>query len=145
MDQSIFPNRKARRLDDAPFADERDRYLRHCAEHGATLGSLTIKRNELLWIAARLKPNAHEGVGIEVLQRIGKERQSLQGAVTAVRRVVDIGRPWLRFLGWWREPTHLFQHQDHRKQYVPWLRVARAFNLWTAEHWERTVRRFLRW
>ena len=67
MDQSIFPNRKARRLDDAPFADERDRYLRHCAEHGATLGSLTIKRNELLWIAARLKPNAHEGVGIEVL------------------------------------------------------------------------------
>jgi integrase/recombinase XerD len=57
MDQSIFPNRKARRLDDAPFADKRDRYLRQCAEHGATLGSLTIKRNELLWIAARLKPN----------------------------------------------------------------------------------------
>jgi integrase/recombinase XerD len=87
MDQNIFPNHKARcHLDDAPFADERDRYLRHCAEHGATLGSLTIKRNELLWIAARLKPNAHEGVGIEVLQRIGKERQRLHGAVTAVRR-----------------------------------------------------------
>jgi integrase/recombinase XerD len=146
MDQNIFPNRKARRhLDDAPFADERDRYLRHCAEHGATLGSLTIKRNELLWIAARLKPNAHEGVGIEVLQRIGNERQSVHGAVTAVRRVVDIGRPWLRFLGWWRERTILFQYQDQLNRYVAWMRDERGFTPSTVEQWGRTVRRFLRW
>ncbi len=32
--------------DDAPFAEERNRYLRHCAERGATPASLKIKRNE---------------------------------------------------------------------------------------------------
>jgi integrase/recombinase XerD len=81
------------RPNDVPFADERERYLRYCAEQGATPASLKIKRNELLWIAKRLDPDAHLGIGIEVLQQIGNERQSLHGAVTAVRRVVDIGRP----------------------------------------------------
>ena len=42
---------------------------------------------------------------MEVLLRIAQKRQSLHGATTAARRVVDIGRPWLRFLGWWREPS----------------------------------------
>jgi len=96
MDQTICSGRTTgRHQDDAPFADERDRYLRYCAEHGATRASLKVKRNELLWIATRLNPDAHEGIGIEVLQRIAIERQSLSGAVTAARRVVDIGRPWL--------------------------------------------------
>jgi hypothetical protein len=90
------------RPNDVPFADERERYLRYCAEQGATPASLKIKRNELLWIAKRLDPDAHLGIGIEVLQQIGNERQSLHGAVTAVRRVVDIWR--LRFLGWWHAP-----------------------------------------
>jgi len=40
--------------DNAPFADERCRYLRHCAEAGATAASLRLKRNELLRIAAYL-------------------------------------------------------------------------------------------
>jgi hypothetical protein len=92
------------RPNDVPFADERERYLRYCAEQGATLASLKIKRNELLWIAKRLDPDAHLGIGIEVLQQIGNERQSLHGAVTAVPRVVDIWRPWLRFLGWRHAP-----------------------------------------
>src|SRR5947209_13625951 len=89
--------------DDGPFGDERYRYLRHCAEAGATAASLKLKRNELLWIAARLDPDASKGVDIVTLHRIATERQHLKGAVTAARRVVDIGRPWLRFLGWWRE------------------------------------------
>jgi integrase/recombinase XerD len=101
MDQTIYsipltvPHR-----DDAPFTDERYRYLPHCAEAGATAASLRIKRNELLRIAAYLGPDASEGIDIEALQRIATERLRLTGAVTAARRVVDIGRPWLRFLGW---------------------------------------------
>lgn len=61
--------------DDTPFAEERDRYLRHCAECGASPASLTIKRNELLWIATRLGPDASsEGIDIEALRRIAVER-----------------------------------------------------------------------
>jgi integrase/recombinase XerD len=132
-------------LDDAPLADERDRYLRHCAEHGATPASLKIKRNELLWIAAHLHPDAHKGVGIEVLQRIAKQRQSVRGAVTAARRVVDIGRPWLRFLGWWGEPTCVFRYKSELDRYVTWMRDERGFTPSTVEQWGRTIGRFLRW
>jgi integrase/recombinase XerD len=146
MDQMICPGHTAGRHQvDAPFAKERDRYLRHCAEHGATPASIKLKRNELLWIATRLDPDAHEGIGIEVLQRIANERQSLHGAITAARRVVDIGRPWLRFLGWWREPSVVFQYQSQLDRYVTWMRDERGFTLSTVEQWSRTIGRFLRW
>jgi hypothetical protein len=57
--------------DDVPFAEERSRYLRYFAECGATPTSLRIKRNELMWIATRLGPDASsEGVDIEALRRM---------------------------------------------------------------------------
>lgn len=99
---------------DAPFADERNLYLRHCAARGATVASLKVKRIELLWIAARLGPDASEGIDIDTIRQIATERQRLHGAVTATRRVVDVGRPWLRFLGWWREPTVVFRYRSQR-------------------------------
>jgi integrase/recombinase XerD len=146
MDQTTYPGHSAiLDRDDTPFADERYRYLRHCAEGGATAASLKIKRNELVWIAARLGPNASEGIDIEALQQIATERQRLRGAVTAARRVVDIGRPWLRFLGWWREPTIVFQHQSQLDQYVTWMRDERGFTPSTVEQWSRMIGRFLRW
>lgn len=56
--------------DDVPFADERNRYLRHCEDHGASPGALKIKRNELLWIGRHLDPRACQGVNMEVLLEI---------------------------------------------------------------------------
>jgi integrase/recombinase XerD len=146
MDQTTYSDHlTVARGDDAPFADERYRYLRHCAEAGATGASLTVKRNELLWIAARLGPDALDGIDIEALQRIATERQRQNGAITAARRVVDIGRPWLRFLGWWREPAVVFQHSPQLDQYVTWMRDERGFTASTVEQWSRTIGRFLRW
>src|SRR5215468_5250799 len=146
MDQTTYSDQlTVPHGDDAPFADERYRYLRHCAEAGATAASLTLKRNELLWIAARLGPDASAGIDIEALQRIATERQRLNGAVTAAQRVVDVGRPWLRFLGWWREPAVVFPHQRQLDQYVTWMRDERGFTLSTVEQWSRIIDRFLRW
>ena len=76
---------------------------------------------------------------------IAQERQNRHGAATAVRRVIDIGRPWLRFLGWWREPGALFSCQSYLDRYVAWMRDERGFTPSTVEHWSRTMRRFLRW
>lgn len=87
------------RVQDQPFADERYRYLRHCEAGGARPATLRVKRSELLWIARRLRPDAKQGVGMTELMAIALERQKLRGAITAARRVIDIGRPWLRFLG----------------------------------------------
>jgi len=79
------------------------------------------------------------------LSRIAQDRQGLHGAATAARRVINIGRPWLRFLGWWREPIVAFKHQDKLDQYVAWMRSERGFTPSTVEHWSRTIGRFLRW
>ena len=57
MDQSPCSGQSTdHRRDDAPFCDERNRYLRHCAERGAAPVVIKVKRNELLWIAGRLGP-----------------------------------------------------------------------------------------
>ncbi|WFR98278.1 tyrosine-type recombinase/integrase [Rhizobium tumorigenes] len=148
MDHTTDAGRSAAHYhdDDAPFAEERNRYLRHCAERGATHASLKIKRNELLWIAPRLGPNApSEGIDIEVLRQIAIERQQAHGALTAARRVVDIGRPWLRFLGWWREPSTGFEYQGQLEEYVRWMRDERGFTPSTLEQRIRVIGRFLRW
>lgn len=147
MDQTTDAGRSAGDDDnDAPFAEERNRYLRHCAERDATPASLRIKRNELLWIATRLGPDcSSEGIDIEALRRIAIERQQAHGALTAARRVVDIGRPWLRFLGWWREPSAGFEYQSQLDEYVRWMRDERGFTPSTLEQWTRVIGRFLRW
>ncbi|MBL4951465.1 hypothetical protein JK635_04315, partial [Neobacillus sp. YIM B02564] len=49
---------------EAPFLPERERYLRNCADSGATPGSLTAKRNELIWIACLLPMTAPQGIDI---------------------------------------------------------------------------------
>jgi integrase/recombinase XerD len=146
MGQRHFPSHPAERLyDAAPFVDERDRYLLHCAEGGARPAALRVKRNELLWIARVLGPHASQGVSMETLLRIAHERQKLHGAITAARRVVDIGRPWLRFLGWWREPTVAFRHQTQLDRYLAWMRDERGFTPSSVEQLGRVAGRFLHW
>lgn len=134
-----------RRVLDQPFADERDRYLNYCAAHGARPAVLKVKRNELLWIARHLRPDADHGVGMMELMAIALERQNLHGATTAARRVINIGRPWLRFLGWWREPNDPPLCQDLLDSYVTWMRDERGFTPSTVEQWQRATTRFLRW
>ncbi len=111
---------------DTPFADERNRYLSHCAAHGARPAVLKMKRNELLWIARHLGPDADRGVGMKESLPIAKEWHNLHGAATAARRVIDIGLPWLRFLGWWREPATAFSYQGQLDRYVTWMRDSAA-------------------
>ena len=48
-----------RRHQDGPFAAERERYLQHCSDSGATYWSLRIKCNELLWAAKLLDLQIH--------------------------------------------------------------------------------------
>lgn len=146
MDQPYTSDSAAdRRVLDQPFADERDRYLSYCAAHGARPAVLKVKRNELLWIARRLRPDVDLGVGMTELMAIALERQNLHGAATAARRVIDIGRPWLRFLGWWRELDDPLLYQDQLDSYVTWMRDERGFTPSTVEQWRRATTRFLRW
>jgi site-specific recombinase XerD len=147
MFQKLFSDEAARRRhSDAPFADERERYLQHCADLGGTRATLRVKSTELLWLARHLDSQASQGVDLKKLQEIVRERQSIHNGVTSGRRLVDIARPWLRFLGWWRAPaTTELRFQNHLDRYVAWMRDERGFSPLTVERWQAHTRMFLQW
>ena len=60
-----------------PFAEERERYLQHCAEHGAMRVALRVKANELLWLCQHLPTDASQGIDLPALQEIARERRSV--------------------------------------------------------------------
>src|SRR5215471_19916238 len=128
-----------------PFTEERERYLQHCVEHGATRAALRVKANELLWLCQRLPREASQGIDLPALQEIARERVSVCKGATTKRRLVDIGRPWLRFLGWWRVPTAELRFQSHLERYVAWMRDERGFSSSTVVQWRSKIRDFLQW
>lgn len=134
-----------RRHSDGPFADERDRYLRHCADFGATRGTLRQKGNELLWFAHHLGYQATAGVGLEKLQEIASERQSICKGRYAGQRLINIARPWLRFLGWWHVPAIEIRFQSQLDQFVAWMHDERGLSPATIERWHAQVGMFLHW
>jgi integrase/recombinase XerD len=133
------------RHQDAPFAAERERYLQHCFDSGATYGSLRIKSNELLWAAQLIGADASHGIDMEKLKTIVAWRTALQHAPTTERRFIDITRPWLRFLGWWKEPIGVFEYQSVLDQYCRWMHDERGFSDSTIVSWRDRVRNFLKW
>lgn len=130
---------------EAPFLQERERYLRNCANSGATPGSLSIKRNELSWIAHFLPATAPQGVDIEQLNEIVRHRAALHTGVTMGYRMIVVARPWLRFLGWWREPVVTLAYQCHLDAYIKWMRNERGFSPTTVNQWQGRIRQFLQW
>ena len=134
-----------RRHREAPFAAERERYLQHCAELGATRATLRMKSTELLWVARLLDPNASQGVGMEQLQEIVRRRTSVHKGGTTAQRLIDIARPWLRFLGWWRAPVIEVPFQSQIDRYVNWMRDERGFSASTVEQWQCRAKLFLQW
>ncbi len=130
---------------EAPFLPERERYLRHCADSGATPGSLTIKRNELIWIARFLPATAPQGIDIGQLHELVRQRQSVHNGATMGARMIINARPWLRFLGWWQEPTKEHQFQCHLDGYIKWMRDERGFSRSTVDQWQGRIEKFLQW
>ncbi|CAM5316383.1 tyrosine-type recombinase/integrase [Eoetvoesiella caeni] len=130
---------------EAPFLQERERYLRYCADSGATSGALSIKRNELIWIARFLPATASQGVDIAQLHELVRRRTSMHTGVTMGKRMIAIARPWLRFLGWWREPTVALPFQRHLDSYIKWMRDERGLSPSTVGQWEDRTRQFLQW
>jgi Phage integrase, N-terminal SAM-like domain len=146
MFEQLFSSESARRRHgDAPFADERARYLRHCAEQGATRATLRMKAKELLWLARHLGPGATAGVDMDDLQSIAHQRQCVCRGATTTRRLINIARPWLKFLGWWRTPAVEFRFQSYLDQYVTWMWDERGLSRQTVERWHAHARAFLQW
>jgi site-specific recombinase XerD len=74
-----------------------------------------------------------------------RKRTSVHEGQTTRQRFIDITRPWLRHLGWWREPKPDFSFQSQLDAYVAWMRDERGFSPSTVVGWQRKIRAFLQW
>lgn len=82
---------------------------------------------------------------MEKLGSIADRRMAFQNAPTTRPRFIDATRPWLRFLGWWKEPVVVYEFQEKLDQYCRWMRDERGFSRSTIVGWRCRVRDFLIW
>jgi site-specific recombinase XerD len=82
---------------------------------------------------------------MEELQVMVQRRVSIHKGRTSGERLINIARPWLRYLGWWREPKTKFPFQNQLDRYVAWMHDERGFSASTVEQWQRQIRAFLKW
>jgi integrase/recombinase XerD len=136
----------------APFADERARYLSYCADRGDALATLQSKANRLVYIARWLSACPNLEAAIEQLKAIAhcrddREYAAIQRLNTrwTQERFIRFARPWLRFLGWWREPVVRLPFQEQLEQHSHWMRTERGMTEMTIGSQQRYVTQFLRW
>jgi len=126
-----------------PLVEERERYLRHCASHGATAGELRKRAKCLLWIARRLSADDSDWIDTARLHAIVYRPPS--PAPTMARVFVEFARPWLKFLGRWREEHEPIPCGGLLERYVAWMRDERGLSPATADVRRRRIAHFLRW
>jgi hypothetical protein len=95
----------ARHLDE-PAAEERDRYVEHCAAGGAARESVLHLASELLVVAQRVDINATRAISTEEIATAADRwvrHQRRRGRISTARysrqRFVQVATDWLRFLG----------------------------------------------
>lgn len=131
---------------DGPLAEERVRYLRHCADQGGTRESLRSKAWALLRFAERMLPEDHGHIDASRLRDIAYgSASSAAPSPTTVATLVNCARPWLKYLEWWREPEQLIAFRPALDDFVTWMRDERGLTPCTIDQWRRKTAIFLRW
>jgi site-specific recombinase XerD len=140
------------RQTDAPYLSERTRYLRYCVERGDSRATVLCKARELLWVARKLNVDPTLGVTTEQLESVARgwrDRQRIAGQKLDSRwtraRFIEVARPRLRYLGWWREPVMPIPFQNQVEDYCRWMKEARGLSKMTIDLYRRFVGEFLRW
>lgn len=128
----------------APFAAERERYLRHCLEVGSTLVTRRVVGRSLLWVASRMSSLDRDGVDLARLHQIVNGADAPPASSTA-KTLINVARPWLRFLGWWRTPRQPIPSFEQLEHFVAWMRNERGLSPSTVAQWSSRVATFLRW
>jgi integrase/recombinase XerD len=137
----------------APFALERERYLEHRLKEGHPYSTVYGDAIELFWAVQWLKilpgkpltlPEVHVTADRWARHRcrIG-QAQTLEGPRSRFLWAVV---PWLRFLGWLKEPpAPSFPFSDRVEDFVAWMTHERGFSLQTTDRRYRHLRQFMQW
>lgn len=147
----LCPWALARHLN-APLAEERAHYLSYCAERGDSQATLATKANRVIYVARQLSKCPNLDLAIERLGAVacGEKSRALAwiqklNTRWSQKKFIAVSRPWLRFLGCWREPIVLEPFQKQLDEYCHWMRDLRGLTESTIDTERRYVTEFLRW
>ena len=136
----------------APYAEERVRYLYHCAREGYSRATLLLKARELLWIAHKLSVYPDLRLTVEQLEAVAQgweERRQICGRELNTRwtgtRFIEVARPWLRFLGCLCEPIEPIPFAGLLEDFATWMEHERGLAVMTIRCRVGYVGQFLRW
>lgn len=136
----------------APFADERRRYLTECAQRGDSCSTLLLKAQDLFWVAHKLSVYPNLQLTIQQVRAVAhdwKERErdcghDLNTCFTRAR-FVQTARGWLRYLGYFPPPREPVPFQPQLDEYCRWAKEERGFSDATTKRYYHNIGQFLRW
>src|ERR1700730_11022883 len=118
----------------APYAEERQRYLGACAEQGNSRSTLVFYAQDLLWVARKLSLYAdlHQ-VSMEQIRALANDWKSRERALGhslntpfTAQRYMRLATAWLRFLGHLQVPGESIPFQVQLQEYCRWAREERG-------------------
>ncbi|SIT51742.1 Integrase family protein [Paraburkholderia piptadeniae] len=135
----------------APYAEERIRYLEHCERRGDKHHTVRRKAWDLLWIAHQLSERADLHLTVDQLRsflfdpdRKGIRHRQIDSYWTR-RQTISTARGWLRYLGCLDRPGVQIPFQSHLDDYCKWATNERGLAESTVGLYARLVTRFLLW
>ena len=140
----ISSDRALARHRDGPLAEQRNRYLLHCADQGGTRDTLCLRARSILWIAEHMSPSDFGLVDASRLHEIvyGSDCQAKPAQTTAAT-LVSFARPWLKFLGWWPQVEEIIPFPHALENFVAWMRDERGLTQCTIDQWQYRTSKFL--
>lgn len=146
MFEYLYAKKSAiRRQRDGLFAQERERYLQHCHQSGSAKITLQIKGWALLRFANHMQASDQSGVSWRRLEEIVRSVTSNNPTPASIDSVKSSSLLWLRYLGWWKEPTEPTFLSEDLDRFVFWMRDERGLSDSTIEQWTERTRSFLQW
>lgn len=142
----VSTDRALARHRDGPLAEQRNRYLLHCADQGGTRKTLCLRARSILWVAEHMSPNDFGKVDASRLHEIVYGSASpASPAPTTAATLVSFARPWLKFLGWWPQVEEVIPFAPVLENFVAWMRDERGLSPCTIEQWRYRTSKFLQW
>lgn len=136
-----------------PFAESRERFLRHCVSQGLAGATLLRHARELLVIAERIDINVGETIGSPVIEAAAErwaheqhKRQRVQGLRWSRELFVQTATSWLHFLGRLEEPKpKIVPFADRLADFAAYRRDERGLSPATIRGQGWHVEKFLAW
>lgn len=136
---------------EAPYLEERERYLEHCAREGYTRSTLLLLARELLWVSKKVNISPEHGVSLDHVKAIARgwtcrERYCGQKLNTRWTRIrfIQVARQWLCFLGKWNDSRPApFEYLIG--DFCAWMENERGLASTTINRRRGHLRQFMRW